>query len=76
MRGHLRRMTRLSNGFSRKRADLRAALALFFAYYNFCKFHKSVRMTPAMAAGLTRKPWSLADLLTAAQGAAAVKEAT
>jgi hypothetical protein len=56
-------MTRLSNGFSRKRSNLRAALALFFAYYNFCKFHKSIRMTPAMAAGITRRPWSIADLL-------------
>ena len=45
-------MTRLSNGFSRKRANLRAALALFFVYYNFCKFHKSIRRTPAMEAGL------------------------
>ncbi len=54
LRGHLRRMTRLSNGFSRKRANLRAALALFFAYYNFCRMHRSICMTPAMAAGLTR----------------------
>jgi IS1 family transposase len=68
LRGHLRRMTRLSNGFSRKRANLRAALALFFVYYNFCKFHRSIRMTPAMAAGIARKPWSMADLLAAAQG--------
>lgn len=43
---------------------------LFFAYYNFCRMHKTIRMTPAMAAGLARKPWSLADLLAAAQGAA------
>jgi transposase-like protein/IS1 family transposase len=71
LRGHLRRMTRLSNGFSRKRANLRAALALFFVYYNFCKFHRSIRMTPAMAAGIARKPWSLADLLKAAQATAA-----
>jgi transposase-like protein/IS1 family transposase len=71
LRGHLRRMTRLSNGFSRKRANLRAALALYFAYYNFCRMHKSIRMTPAMAAGITRKPWTMADLLAAAQGAAA-----
>jgi hypothetical protein len=71
LRGHLRRFTRLSNGFSRKKANLSAALALYFAYYNFVKFHKSIRMTPAMAAGIARKPWSLADLLTAAQGAAA-----
>ena len=71
LRGHLRRMTRLSNGFSRKRANLRAALALYFAYYNFCRMHKSIRMTPAMAAGITRKPWAMADLLAAAQEATA-----
>jgi len=40
-------LTRLSNGFSRKRSNLRAAMALFFAYYNFCKIHTSIRMTPA-----------------------------
>ena len=67
LRGHLRRMTRLSNGFSQKRSNLRAALALYFAYYNFCRMHKSIRMTPAMAAGITRKPWAMADLLAAAQ---------
>jgi transposase-like protein/IS1 family transposase len=65
LRGHLRRFTRLSNGFSRKKSNLRAALALFFAYYNFCRMHKTIRMTPAMAAGLARRPWTLADLLTA-----------
>jgi transposase-like protein/IS1 family transposase len=63
LRGHLRRMTRLSNGFSRKRSNLRAALALYFAYYNFCRMHKSIRMTPAMAAGISRKVWSIGDLL-------------
>jgi transposase-like protein/IS1 family transposase len=76
LRGHLRRMTRLSNGFSRKRANLRAALALFFAYYNFCKFHKSIRMTPAMAAGIARKPWTMGELLAAAQAAAKIESAT
>lgn len=67
LRGHLRRFTRLSNGFSRKKSNLRAALALYFAYYNFVRMHKSIRMTPAMKAGVTRKPWSLAELLAAAQ---------
>ena len=62
-------MTRLSNGFSRKRANLRAALALFFAYYNLCRMHRSIRMTPAMKAGVTRMPWSVGDLLAAAQAA-------
>lgn len=76
LRGHLRRMTRLSNGFSRKRANLRAALALFFAYYNLVKIHKTIRMTPAMSADLTRRPWTMADLLKAAQGAAPTGAAT
>ncbi len=71
LRGHLRRMTRLSNGFSQKRANLRAALALYFAYYNFCRMHRSIRMTPAMAAGITRKLWSMADLPGAASAFAA-----
>lgn len=67
LRGHLRRFTRLSNGFSRKKENLRAALALYFAYYNFCRMHKTIRMIPAMAAGIARKPWSLDELLAAAQ---------
>ncbi|HEV7509162.1 MAG TPA: IS1 family transposase [Thermoanaerobaculia bacterium] len=71
LRGHLRRFTRLSNGFSRKKSNLRAALALYFAYYNFVRMHRSIRMTPAMKAGIARKPWSLADLLGAAQATAA-----
>jgi transposase-like protein/IS1 family transposase len=69
LRGHLRRMTRLSNGFSRKRANLRAAFGLFFAYYNLVKIHGAIRMTPAMKADLTRKPWSMAELLAAAVAA-------
>jgi hypothetical protein len=66
IRTHLRRLTRLSNGFSRKRSNLRAAMALFFAYYNFCKIHRSIRMTPSMKAGIARKPWEMEDLLRAA----------
>lgn len=60
------RLSRLPKGFSRKKTNLRAAPALYFAYYNFVRFHKSVRVTPAMKTGITRKPWSLADLLKAA----------
>jgi transposase-like protein/IS1 family transposase len=63
LRGHLRRFTRLSNGFSRKKSNLRAALALYFAYYNFVRMHKSIRMTPAMKAGIARKPWTVRDFL-------------
>jgi hypothetical protein len=47
------------------------ALALFFAYYNLVKIHKTIRMTPAMAAGVTRRPWTMPDLLEAAQSAVA-----
>jgi transposase-like protein/IS1 family transposase len=67
IRTGLRRFVRLSNGFSRKKENLRAAIALFIAYYNFVKFHKSVRMPPAMAAGIIGKPWSMADLLREAE---------
>jgi hypothetical protein len=66
LRGHLRRMTRLSNSFSQQRANLRAALALFFAYYNLVKVHSAIRMTPAMKADVTRRSWTRADLLAAA----------
>lgn len=69
LRGHLRRFTRLSNGFSRKKANLRAALALYFAYYNFVKIHSSIRMTPAMKAGVAKAPWKLPELLAAAMAA-------
>jgi len=60
-----RRFTRLTTGFSRKRENLRAAVALFVASYNFCWMHSAIRCTPAMAAGVARKPWSVRDLLAA-----------
>ncbi|HEV7745065.1 MAG TPA: IS1 family transposase [Pyrinomonadaceae bacterium] len=58
-----RRFTRLTNGFSKKWEKHHAALALYFAYYNFCRMHKSLRCTPAMAAGITKHVWTLKDLL-------------
>ena len=61
----MRRFTRLTNAFSRKRENLRAALALHFAAYNFTWMHSSIRMTPAMKAGIARAPWSVRDLLVA-----------
>jgi IS1 family transposase len=66
MRMEMRRFTRLTNGFSKKWANLRAAAALHFAHYNLVRFHSSIRMTPAMKAGVTRRPWSMAELLAAA----------
>src|ERR1019366_5436950 len=49
----IRRFTRLTNAFSRKLDNHKAACALHFAYYNFCRIHKSLRVTPAMEAGIT-----------------------
>jgi transposase-like protein/IS1 family transposase len=66
MRMCMRRLTRLTNGFSKKWGNLKAALSLHFAYYNFCRLHMSLKKgtTPAMAAGLTDRVWSMAELLT------------
>jgi len=66
MRMQIRRLTRLTNAFSKKRANLRAMLALYFCWYNFCRIHKSLRMTPAMAAGITGTIWTLSQMLAAA----------
>lgn len=65
IRTALRRFTRLTNGFSKKWGNLRAALALYFAYYNFCRIHSSIRCTPAMETGITKHVWELRDLLAA-----------
>ena len=53
IRCQIRRFTRLTNGFSRKVENLKAALSLWFWFYNFCRIHGSLRVTPAMAAGIT-----------------------
>lgn len=63
MRMSMRRFTRLTNGFSKKFENLNYMLAIFFAYYNFCRVHKTLRCTPAMEAGLTKSIWTLKDLL-------------
>lgn len=60
-----RRFTRLTTGFSKKRDALKSAVSLFVASYNLCWRHSALRMSPAMHAGLTRKVWSVRDLLTA-----------
>ena len=65
MRMQIRRLTRLTNAFSKKWENLRAAIALHFAYYNFCRVHSSLRVTPAMEAGLTDHVWELKELLAA-----------
>ncbi len=63
MRMSMRRLTRLTNGFSKKRENLNAALALHFAYFNFCRVHKTLRVTPAMESGLADHVWTIAELL-------------
>lgn len=65
MRTSIRRLTRLTNAFSKKWENLKAMLALYFAHYNFCRIHSSIRCTPAMESGLTKSVWSLRDLLAA-----------
>ena len=63
VRMQVRRMTRLTNGFSKKFDNHWAALCLHFAYYNFCRVHKSLRVTPAMEAGIADHVWTIAELL-------------
>lgn len=65
LRMSMRRMTRLTNAFSKKWMNLKYSNALHFAYYNFCKVHSSLRVTPAMESGITDHIWSLSELITA-----------
>ena len=65
MRMHMRRLTRLTNAFSKKFENFQAAVSLHFAYYNFCRLHKSLRLTPAMAGGVTNRIWTVQDLIAA-----------
>lgn len=64
MRMQMRRLTRLTNGFSKSLKHLKAAVGLHFAWYNFVRIHKSLRVTPAMEAGIADCQWSLSDLLS------------
>lgn len=61
----IRRFTRLTNAFSKKWENHWAAVAVWFTFYNFCRVHKSIRMTPAMAAGISDHIWSVRELLEA-----------
>jgi transposase-like protein/IS1 family transposase len=65
VRMSMRRMTRLTNAFSKKWENLSHAYAIQFAYYNFCRVHATIRVTPAMEAGITDHIWSLSELLAA-----------
>jgi IS1 family transposase len=63
LRMGLRRFTRLTNAFSKKFENHCHAVAIYFAYYNFCRVHQTLRVTPAMEAGLTDHVWSLVELV-------------
>ena len=63
MRMHMRRFTRLTNGFSKKIEMHAHSVALHFAYYNFCKIHQTLRVTPAMEAGISDHVWDVEELI-------------
>ena len=63
MRMSMRRFTRLTNAFSKKIDNLRAAVSLHFAHYNFVRVHRTLRVTPAMQAGVSGRLWSLDELV-------------
>ena len=64
IRMSMRRFTRLTNAFSKKLDNLKHAVALHFMHYNYCRVHSSLRVTPAMEAGLADHVWSLAELVS------------
>jgi IS1 family transposase len=66
MRNHMKRLARLTLGFSKKLENFKAATALHFAYYNFVKTHSSLRCTPAMALGVSSRLWRVEDLVALA----------
>ena len=63
MRMQMRRFTRLTNGFSKKRVNLEAAVAIHYMQYNFCRVHQTLRVTPAMEAGISDHVWTLDELV-------------
>lgn len=63
MRMSMHRFTRLTNGFSKKLENHGHALALYFMHYNFCRVHKTLRVTPAMEAGLSDHVWTLEEMI-------------
>jgi hypothetical protein len=60
---HMRRFTRLTNAFSKKLENHIAAISLHFMYYNFSRIHQTLRVTPAMAAGVTDRVWEVEDIV-------------
>ena len=75
VRTNMRRYTRLSNGFSRKLENHTAAVALQYFVYNFIRIHRTLRTSPAMAAGVTSKLWEVSDLVALLEAAESKKAA-
>jgi hypothetical protein len=75
VRTNLRRYTRLSNGFSRKLENHAAAVSLQYFVYNFIRIHRTLRVTPAMAAGVTDRLWEVSDLVALLEAAESKKAA-
>jgi hypothetical protein len=71
MRMGMRRFTRLTNAFSKKAENHAYAVALHFMYYNYCRIHKTLRITPAMAANLVATPWTVDDIVALVEKAEA-----
>lgn len=70
MRMSMRRFTRLTNAFSKKIENHAHAVALHYMHYNFCRIHQSLRITPAMAAGVTERLWEIVDIVRLVEDAA------
>ena len=76
MRMHTRRFTRLTNSFSKKLGNHMHAISLYFMFYNFCEINKSLRVTPAMAAGVSKTLWEISDIVALIPEEAAKKRGT
>ena len=68
---HMRRFTRLTNAFSKKVENLEHAVSLHFLHYNFVRIHQTLRVTPAMAAGVTDTLWEIGDIVKLVENAEA-----
>jgi IS1 family transposase len=75
MRMNMRRFTRLTNAFSKKIENHIHSVALFYMHYNFVRIHQTLRVTPAMAAGVTGKLWSIADIVAMTEAESARRAA-
>jgi hypothetical protein len=63
MRMGIRRFTRLTNAFSKKLENHENMMALYFMYYDFCRIHQTLRVTPAMEAGISDQVWSIEEII-------------